>query len=368
MGLYPPGQIMPYGAKLLTQGIDENIWYTSPGGTATATGITAGQSQFYLAGAARSWPGVTDGMVMPGGLKGMSPNFKHLDLKGARQAGVTWTGTVYDAMEIDCVLEAHARTPQGLSALSSEWVGSWDPTQRGTLEHWTLDGGYWFCNPRLHSVWADQPKKSPRRLLYRKFTHAMRVDDAFWKSIDSINTFQPGVANASTFMMLSNIGTQVAYPRFLCYAGTSDGATFSFSNGPSGAPGSTNMITFGPLKAGQIVLLTTEDRLRGVVDLTPNQVLTGSQTSQNFMQQLISLAFNNNTPPLLAWFESLFGILPPQGPLYALLQGRWTNGMSGVARPSWAQPQYYTVQISGGNAATKVIGSVTPLRTWPEGN
>lgn len=360
MTTYPKGKIFPYGAKQMLASTLPNIWYTSPGGAPTATGIGPGQSQFYLHGGAVAWPGITDGLICKEWPDGLSPSFKHLDLSGAHQDGTTWQDTVYDPMEIDFDLEAHARTPQGLSACVAEWVGAWDPKKQGTLEYFTLDTGYWFCNPRLFKVWKGKTKKTPRLTLKQPLQHAMRVDDAFWKSIDSTSTFQPGGTGGSGFLPISNIGSVDGWVRILFYGP----GTLAIANGP----GSTDMITFGPLLPGQIALITTEPRLRSVVDLSPNLPSTGqTNLMQNLMTQLFSLAFNSNTPPLLSWFESLFGILPPQGPMYSLLKGRFTNPVPGVALPSWAQTQHIACSITGGTSASKIVCALTPQRVWAEG-
>jgi hypothetical protein len=117
MTTYPCGEILPLGLSNLMCGIDENVWYTSPDG----------ESIFYFAGGLQPWPGVTDGMVLTGGLNGLAPGFKHLDQQGAMQDGVTWQETLYDPAEMIAQIEAHANTAEGLSALVSEWRGAWNP-------------------------------------------------------------------------------------------------------------------------------------------------------------------------------------------------------------------------------------------------
>ena len=163
----------------------------------------------------------------------------------------------------------------------------------------------------------------------------------------------------SGFCPLTNIGSQDAWPRFLVYGPGS----FEFANGP----GSTEMIKFGPLLDGQVALITTQPRLRSVVDVTPNslpgQVLTGGQ---QFLQTLVNLVTFNRVPPLLSWFESLFGIRPPQGPLYSLLEGRFTRPIPGCPTPDDAVTSQIAVRMVNGNANTKIVAAVTPLRRWPE--
>lgn len=159
------------------------------------------------------------------------------------------------------------------------------------------------------------------------------------------------------FLPLTNIGDMPAWPRYLCYGP----GTFSFGNGP----GSTSTITFGPLAAGQVVLVTTEPRLRSVIDLTPTQPPQQLTIFQTLMAQLISYATNNNLPPVLRRVESFFGIVPPQGNLYSLMSGRFTNPIPGSPYGTPPHTQYIPVGITGGNANSQIIGALTPMRRWP---
>lgn len=163
----------------------------------------------------------------------------------------------------------------------------------------------------------------------------------------------------SGFCPLTNLGDQSGWPRYLCYGP----GTFSFSNGPS----TTETITFGPILEGQVVLIDTRPRWRSVVDLTPgslpNQPLN---PGQKLVETLIKLVTFNQVPPLLSWFESLFGIRPPQGVLYSLLDGRFTRPIPGVPQPSDAVTSQLGVSIKDGNASSRVVAALTPLRRWPE--
>jgi len=345
MSIFPPGALLPLQASLIKEGIDENLWYTS----------STGQSKYYLKG---GWSPIAPGIPGQDGIicksvKGIQgPPFTFKDLQASSQDGVTWTETVYDPAKITFALEAHAATPRGLQAVIDEWGGAWDPRTLGTLEHITLDGGYWFCNPRLEQTWVDEIKYD-RRYLWRPITHNIRIDAAFWYGPDSRFVFGPG--NGSDFIQLSNIGTQLAWPRHLCYGP----GTFAFGNGP----GSTTMITFGPLLDGQIALLSTNPAIP-VVDLTPGQPPALTPV-QHLVEEIASFAFNGNSPPLVESFESLFGISPPQGPLDSLINGQFTNPVQGVAIPSMAVTQSIAVSISGGNSSSQVISALTPPRISP---
>jgi hypothetical protein len=196
----------------------------------------------------------------------------------------------------------------------------------------------------------------------------------FFPSVQVAETFPGG--SGTGFVPLTNIGDQDAWPSYLVYGP----GVFGFGNGP----GSTSMITFGtasdPILEGQVVLITTMPRLRSVVDLTPTALPPQNiNVAQNFLEQLVNLISgvsgdltvgaedsSPGIPPLLQWFESLFGISPPQGNLYALLSGRFTNPIPGVPQPFMAQTSYIPISVTGGNSSTKIVASVTPLRRWPE--
>lgn len=167
-----------------------------------------------------------------------------------------------------------------------------------------------------------------------------------------------GVVTESGTVYLTNIGDQDAHPRYLCYGP----GTFYIGNGPN----NTTMIKFGPLADNQIALLTTLPRLRGVVDLSPDQPEQDLAGFQDFVNSLISLATNNNVPPLLEWFESLLGIRPPQGELYSLLSGRFTNPVPAKQAGVDPVPQPIAVKIEGGNVDSKIVAALTPTRRWPE--
>lgn len=160
------------------------------------------------------------------------------------------------------------------------------------------------------------------------------------------------------FLSLTNTGDVEAWPRFLLYGP----GTFTLGNGPS----NPDTVTFGPLLANQVVLIESEPRRRSVVDVSPAALPAQNLNPlQLFVKNLVLLATNNNTVPFLEGFQSLFGIMPPQGPLYSLLNGRFTNPIPPKAPGSPAAESYIRVQISGGNTASKVVAAITPRRRWP---
>jgi hypothetical protein len=355
-----PSQCLPLQSSLLLDGTDPNVWLTS----------ADGGSKFYIAGGMMPFPNIPgqDGVICTEWPTGLDAKFRHLDQAGAEQDGVTWTGTVYDPTVITLPLEAHAYTPQGLSAVVAEWKAALDPKNPCTLEYWTQDRGYWFTNPRLGQAWMPKQNPggmSPRRARKQDLTTQLRVDDVFWKSIASTSTFAPGGTGGPGFLPFCNIGSEDGWPGYLVYAGSGTNTpTFSFANGLD----STSMISFGPLEPNQIVLLTTFPRLRQVIDMTQVHAAQTLSAGQKFLEQLLDLVTNNNVPPLLQQFESLFGINPPQGSLYSLLDGRWDDNspVPGVPLVEQAQVKHIAVKITNGNADSRIIGSITPQRRWPE--
>jgi hypothetical protein len=188
-----------------------------------------------------------------------------------------------------------------------------------------------------------------------------------WSAGDNRTVTQSGTLD------LVNRGDLEAWPRYLCYGP----GTFSFGDGPNNF---ANTVTFGPLLENQIALVTTLPRLRGVIDLSKtslNQKVVDGKiiplaipgNNLNWFQQqlkgLIDFATNQNVPPLLQQFESLFGILPPQGPLYSLLTGRFTRSLAAKDDDSAPIVQSIPVTIKDGNAESKVVAAITPRRRWP---
>ena len=239
-------------------------------------------------------------------------------------------------------------------------------------EKWTLVCGF-GDNPRRFKVLRNgfevlaATESSPNSALgedYRGVGFGMRagaalITQATPGKIRKVSAGDNATVTQSGFCPLTNLGDQPAWPRYLCYGP----GTFEFSNGP----GSADMIRFGPLLEGQVVLIDTRPRWRSVVDLTPGS-LPGQPLNlgQRLIDTLIKLVTFNHVPPLLQWFESLFGIRPPQGVLYSLLDGRFTRPIPGVPQPADAVTSQIGVKITNGNAVSRVVAAVTPMRRWPE--
>jgi hypothetical protein len=164
----------------------------------------------------------------------------------------------------------------------------------------------------------------------------------------------------SGFVNQTNVGDQPMWSRYTCFGP----GRFSFANGPNSA----DMVTFGPLLRGQVAQIRTDPRKRGVVDLTSTPPTPQELTQwQHAIKDFISFATGNNVPPLLQAIESWFGIQPPQGNLYSLLHGRFSDVAAIPPKPAGqpATPYFIKVSIDDGTADSMMIAAGTPLRRQP---
>lgn len=173
-----------------------------------------------------------------------------------------------------------------------------------------------------------------------------------WGAGDNNTVTQTG------FCDFINVGDQDMWPRYTCFGP----GNFYFGNGP----GSTDSVKFGPLLPNQVMQVRTEPAKRGVVDLTSIPPTPQELTQfQKALQDFISFATGNNVPPLLQEIESRFGIRPPQGNPYSLLDGRFSEAVPPKPAGGPAPTYHIAVGISDGNADSQIIAAGTPLRRWP---
>jgi len=585
---YPPGELTPNGARRLLEGKEPHISYVACDDSAV----------FHLMGPMAPTAGVQEGVTIGReSIKGLIPNWKLLDQAGANQDGVTFNDAVYEAAEIDMVVDAQGLTPAGTRKVIRDWVAAWDSKQQGELHVFTPEQGLWWAPVR----WLKAPGEALARAQSnrQRFIWSARIDDALWRTYDSVGVFQFGYSDmtdtfttggasytdlgsdwpirysdggtalappsgsaggylystgsqavwrddpltlavtsarevvagpyknaayvsgsntAGTFLTstdnqivsivlgtipeaslpesayndvwarmgrnsngtwngygvrarmgwgyielarfnnftktvmylrplllppvigekftlvagfeadprlfkvtrdgveilshkeegtgsplgsayrgigfgmraagalisqatpasvrkisagvnstvsqsgyvsVTNIGDVEAWARFLLYGP----GTFNIGNGPD----SSDTVQFGPLLDGQVVLIETEPRRRSVVDLTPSTVSTDQELNvfQKLVKALITFASNNNVPPLLQQFESLFGILPPQGNLYSYLTGRFTKPVPAKSPGAEPTTSRIFIKIDNGNANSKVVAALTPRRRWP---
>lgn len=173
------------------------------------------------------------------------------------------------------------------------------------------------------------------------------------------DNFIPGeTAVRSGMLRRINMGDQPMWDRYTLYGP----GTFYIGSGP----GSTDYVKFGPLERGQVVQIRSDPRKRGVVDLTstppsPQQLKWWQQALKDF----VSFASGNNASPLEEEILSRFGIKPPQGNMYSLLEGRFSSPIP--PKPVAGPPKVYNVlvRIVGGDADSRIVAAGTPLRRWP---
>lgn len=373
---FPPGQVTPLGDKRLQLGVVPQISVIGPDGT-----------KFYLQGGKSPDLSCEDGLGLIGS-EGFQAPFTLLDEQGARQDGITNLDTVFDPAVIKLTLEASGLTHSSFRRVLRTWISVWNPPNVVTLNAFTPELGQWWMPVRQKGPIPDGLKQDPSLHRRMEFEWTCRGDNAFWQGVDSISTFPGGTypsapqsltnGAASGFCPLTNLGTRPAWPRFLVYGP----GTFTLGNGAnvyavgqsaaSGtAPGIVGTgsvpVTFGPLKDGQIALITTLPRLRSVVDVSPTQPAQSLSGFQSLIETIVNLVTNNNTPPLLQAFESLFGILPQNGPMYSLLTGRFTTKSALAPKQDGYAPvtSWIPVAITGGNNNSKIVAACTPYRTWP---
>jgi hypothetical protein len=155
-----------------------------------------------------------------------------------------------------------------------------------------------------------------------------------------------------------NVGDQPMWDRYTLYGP----GTFRIGSGP----GSTDMVEYGPLLPNQIVQIRSDPRKRGVVDLT---VVPPSPQELKFWQQamkdFVSFASGNNASPLAEELLSKFGVKPPQGNMYSLLDGRFAEPIPPKPVAGAVQEYKVLVEIVDGNADSRIVAAGTPLRRWP---
>jgi hypothetical protein len=167
------------------------------------------------------------------------------------------------------------------------------------------------------------------------------------------------------FVEMFNVGDQEMWPRFTCFGP----GTFNFGNGP----GSTETVQFGPLLANQVAQVRSDPRKDGVVDMTSTPATTQDQIQfANATQDLLTFSALNLVTNFLGVFQSVFGLLgggsspvPPQGNLYSLLDGRFSNSIPAKSSGNPALPQNISMSITDGNADSMIIAAGTPLRRLP---
>lgn len=141
-------------------------------------------------------------------------------------------------------------------------------------------------------------------------------------------------ATQSGFLARHNAGDQPAYDEYTLYG---PATKFAIANGP----GSRQMVEFGPLGVGEIAHIRTDPRRKAVFDYT---ALTGAETA-----------------------SVLFGA-SPSDTMYRKLAGRFTSECAIPPKQAGmrVQTHYVACSITGGNADSKIMAQLTPLRRYPQ--
>ena len=180
-----------------------------------------------------------------------------------------------------------------------------------------------------------------------------------WSAGDNSEVTQSG------FIERINAGDQDRWDTFTCVGP----GIFRFSNGP----GSSDMVEFGPLLPGQVALVRSDPRKRGVQDLTVQPSTPAQQQKYqsslldilSFIPNVAADVINNVFGSILSLFGSGPPIVPPQGNLYSLLRGRFSNPIPAKPAGLPAPVHHIKVEIDNGNADSQILISGIPLRRYP---
>lgn len=283
------------------------------------TWVGADGSRHPLSGGLAPELSIQDGVILTS-VKDAMGTWKHLDQSSAHQDGATWLDAVWEAHEIDLGITIAAQSPHGYRIAQRRWMDSWDPKTTGTLFWFTPELGEWWQTLRLLQQPDDEFKMGPAYQTKGDFVWYGRADNPFWQSFDSSSSLiasgaatltDPLGLNANGFLSLFNRGDQSAWPRYLAQGPFT---LLTIADAVTGTP-----VTFGPLAAGQTVLITTEPRIQSITNLTSGVNL------------------------------------------YPELTGRFQNSIAaGVT-------QRIAVSVTGAaSGVTQINGSLTPQRKWPE--
>ena len=345
---YPKGPLTPHGSYYILKGTHPEV---------TLTGHD-GSTEFHLMGgkAIPDWSAPESVVIRRDGLKGLVPPWKTIDQKGATEDGIHFVDALYDPVEVTMNLIAMGRDAKYTRKLVSDLIASIDAKRTSKLSWFTQAMGLWWSDLRWFKpppdIWTPAGQHRHQIL-----TLVLRGDNGFWRTYPHAAGFK--ASSGTAFLERKNIGDQPMWDRYTCLGP----GTFRFANGP----GSTQMVEFGPLLPGQVAQIRTDPRKRGVVDLTATPPSAAEQAQwQDAMDALSSFT------SVLSVFQSIFGILgtgpvPPQGNLYSLLKGRFSDNAAIPAKSPGNPAQVYKVkvEISGGNSNTQILCAGTPMRRLP---
>lgn len=240
-----------------------------------------------------------------------------------------------------------------------DFVPVWSRTvYQFTLEHllpiipfigqkWTLVAGY-DGKSRLFKILCDGGEvmthveigaQSRLGSAYRGIGFGMKaggslITQATPSSVRKISAGDNAAVAQSGFLARNNAGDQTAYDEYTLYG---PATKFAIANGP----GSTDFVEFGPLGVGEIAHIRTDPRRRGVFDYSD---MTSAETP-----------------------SVMFGASPSDR-MYRKMKGRFTSecGIPPKQPGMRVETHHVACSITGGNADSKILAQLTPLRRYPQ--
>lgn len=213
-------------------------------------------------------------------------------------------------------------------------------------DEWTLAAGY-EDDPRMFKVFRNGAEV----LKYKEVGTASKLGEGYrgvgfgvraagaWVTqatpaiVRKIAAGDNAAVTQSGVLERRNAGDQDAYDSFTLYG---PATKFEISNGPF----SDDMIEFGPLGPGEIAHIRTDPRRRGVFDYTH---ITGPEVA-----------------------PALFGASPTDT-MYRRMKGRFTSECAIPRKEPGMRVKTHLIKvgITGGNADSRIVASLTPLRRYP---
>jgi hypothetical protein len=221
----------------------------------------------------------------------------------------------------------------------------------GIGDQWSLVAGY-QDDPRLFKVLRNgapvlqykEPTNDPAATshvgpAYRGVGFGVRAAGALLTqatpaAVRKISTGDNTTRTQSGFLKRHNAGDQKAYDEYTLYG---PGTAFKIANGP----GSSDLIEFGPLSIGEIAHIRTDPRNKAVFNYTAGA--------------------NEEVAP------ALFGA-SPSDTMARRMKGRFTSDCYIPPKEAGMRVEEHLVacSITGGNADSRILGQLTPLRRFPE--
>lgn len=175
---YPSGPITPAGAHHILRGRIPKVALLSYNG----------EIVFEMMGGHALHDQTIPERVILKDIRGLVPPWQMIDQKGATQDGTTFIDALYDPTEVGLTVIVKGRNPHYFRKVRNHLLESIDAKETSELSWWTHGMGRWWADLRWFQT-LDNPMASPSRSA-EQMELRMRCDDAFWRSYDSIDSFQ----------------------------------------------------------------------------------------------------------------------------------------------------------------------------------